>query len=174
MNDTRRLIVFGLLCIAGLAHASERIQPIDAEMLGADLAARKGRVVLVNFWATWCRPCLTEIPELMALEGEYADQGLDLVAVSLDNPADLEAMLEPFLEKWFPEFSSYLSLETDMDRIVGVVDPFWNEVLPTSYLIARDGSMVSRIQGGSSGEAFAAEIRPLLAQPAESASNRKP
>lgn len=150
-----------LLLLAGLALAGERITPIDADEFRANLEARQGRVVLVNFWATWCRPCLEEIPALMELEAELGDQGFDLVAVSLDDPAD---QLAPFMEKWFPEFSSYLSLESDMDSIVSVVDIYWNEVLPTSYLIARDGSLAERMQGGSTAEEFAAAIRPLLEQ----------
>ena len=147
---------------AGVAPAGERITLVDAEALSAELSAREGRVVLVNFWATWCRPCLEEIPALMELEHDLGEQGFDLVAVSLDEPDVLETMVEPFLDKWFPEFSSYLSTETEMDRIVSVVDPYWNEVLPTSYVIARDGSMAQRIQGGSSAEEFAAAIEPLL------------
>lgn len=151
-----------LLLLAGPATSGERITPVSADALGTVLAKHRGRVVLINFWATWCRPCLEEIPALMALERELGERGFDLVAVSLDDPADGGLLLEPFLDKWFPDFSTYVSLEPDMDSIVSVVDPFWNEILPTSYVLARDGSVAQRIQGGSSAEAFAAAIRPLL------------
>ncbi len=153
-----------LLLLAAPAAAGERITPVSADALSAVLGEHKGHVVLVNFWATWCRPCLEEIPALMALADEFNEQGFDLIAVSLDNPNDRELLLDPFLDKWFPDFSTYVSLENDMDSIVSVVDPFWNEILPTSYVLARDGSVARRIQGGSSAEAFAAEIRPLLAR----------
>jgi cytochrome c biogenesis protein CcmG/thiol:disulfide interchange protein DsbE len=145
---------------AALVQASERITPVNADALGAELAARNGRVVLVNFWATWCRPCLEEIPALMQLEANLREQGFDLIAVSLDDPD--AGSIEPFLDKWFPEFRSFVSLESDMDKMVSVIDPYWNEVLPTSYVIARDGAVVKRIQGGSSADDFTAVIRPLL------------
>jgi len=158
----RRFTVAFCLLFAGLAAATDRITPVDADAFGADLEARKGRVLLVNFWATWCRPCLEEIPALMALEQELGARGFELVAVSLDNAEDLEAVVAPFMDKWFPEFETFISLERDMDRIVSVVDPYWDEVLPTSYVLARDGSMTRRIQGGSTAEEFAAAITPLL------------
>lgn len=123
--------------------------------------------MLVNFWATWCVPCLEEIPDLMALEAELGAEGFELVAVSVDDPAGLDTMIEPFIAKWFPEFESFLSLEPDMERIVNVIDPFWNEVLPTSYVLARDGTVAMRIQGGSSHAEFAAAVRPLLVKETE-------
>jgi thiol-disulfide isomerase/thioredoxin len=161
MRGAAIFVCCALFC-AGVATASDRIVPVDAEALGAELAARKGRVVLLNFWATWCRPCLEEIPALMDLESELAERGFDLVAVSLDHPGDRTTIVEPFMDKWFPEFSSFLSLENDMDAIVSIVDPYWNEVLPTSYLLAPDGTVAKRIQGGSTAEEFAAEVAPLL------------
>lgn len=154
-------LIFSLIC-GGIAAAGERVIPVNAEQLSAELAARQGRVVLVNFWATWCRPCLEEIPALMKLEAELSARGFDLVAVSLDYPGDSETLIEPFLDRWFPDFVTYLSLEHDMDAIVSVVDPYWNEVLPTSYVIGRDGAVAKRIQGGSTAEEFAAEVAPLL------------
>jgi thiol-disulfide isomerase/thioredoxin len=151
-----------LLCCFGTAQASERVVPINAQQLGAELERLSGRVVLINYWATWCMPCLREIPALIELESELSEQGFSVVAVSLDELADVDAIVEPFLADRFPEFTSFISAENDMDSIVSVVDPFWNEVLPTSYLLARDGTVAAKIQGGKSGEDFAAAIRPLL------------
>ena len=145
----------------GGSLAGERITPINADMLGNELTVHSGRVVLVNFWATWCRPCLEEIPALMQLETALKEEGFDLVAVSLDDPG--AGSIAPFLDKWFPEFRSFVSVESDMDTMVSVIDPYWNEVLPTSYVIGRDGTVVTRIQGGSTVEEFTAVIRPLLA-----------
>ena len=152
------------LCLAGSAAfaADGRIQPIDARQLGEVLRAEKGQVVLVNFWATWCRPCLKEIPELTELAHDLEDRGFTLVPVSLDDPGDLQTMVIPFLNKWFPEFRTYTRLEPHMDSMVSVVDPAWNEILPTSYLLDRDGNLVATIQGGQSGGDFAAVILPEL------------
>lgn len=157
-----------LMLLAAPAVPGERATPVSADALRVVLGEHQGRVVLVNFWATWCRPCLDEIPALMALADEFNEQGFDLIAVSLDDPADRELLLDPFLDKWFPDFSTYVSLENDMDSIVSIVDPFWNEILPTSYVLARDGSVARRIQGGSSAEAFAAAIQPLLTRESHS------
>ena len=117
--------------------------------------------MLVNFWATWCVPCLEEIPDLMELEAELGDQGFELVAVSLDDPAGLDTVIKPFINKWFPEFESFLSIEPDMETVVDTLDPFWNEVLPTSYVLGRDGAVAMRMQGGSTHDEFAAAVRPL-------------
>lgn len=158
----RVLCLLLLISVGGLSQAADRITPLDADALAADLAERKGRVVLLNFWATWCRPCLEEIPALQELEVGLGPQGFDLVAVSLDQYIDLEVVVRPFMEKWFPDFSSYISVEDEMDAIVSVVDPYWNEVLPTTYIIGRDGAVAERIQGGSTAEEFAAAVHPHL------------
>jgi thiol-disulfide isomerase/thioredoxin len=151
-----------LLLLSSGGLADELVTSIEASELAAELEARKGRVVLVNFWATWCRPCLDEIPDLQGLEADLGDSGFDLIAVSLDDAWSLETIVKPFLEKWFPTFSTYLSVENDMDTMVSVIDPAWNEVLPTSYVLGRDGEIAARIQGGSSAAEFAAIIRPEL------------
>ncbi len=128
-------------------------------------ATSQGRVVLVNFWATWCRPCLKELPELLLLEKKYAPQGFELLAVSLDEPADRETIVRPFLAKWFPELDSLIRRSPDMDSMVSVLDSAWNEVLPTSYVLDASGRVRARLQGGKPVEEFEAAILPLLAKP---------
>ena len=71
----------------------------------------------------------------------------------------------PFLDRWFPDFPTYLRAEPELFTVVGVLDPAWNEILPTSYVLNRDGSVATRIQGGKSRDEFAAAIEPLLRAP---------
>ena len=154
------------LLIAGQAPAGEgQLTPATPADLRAALDARKGRVVLVNFWATWCRPCLKELPALLALERDYASRGFELLAVSLDEPADGDAIVWPFLTRWFPTLRSLIRSSTDMDSMVSVLDPAWNEVLPTSYVVDRTGRVPAQLQGGKSAAGFEAAILPLLAKP---------
>lgn len=144
---------------------AESLIPVTRAELRAELDAQEGKVVLVNFWATWCRPCLEEIPIFMQLESRLRDSGFSFIAVSLDEPGGAESVVRPFMDEWFPDFTSFLSIERDMDDIVSVIDNGWNEILPTSYLVARDGSVAERIQGKKSAEQFEMKIRALIESP---------
>ena len=150
-----------LLCGVGVAGeapvaAEPAVQLMDSQGLRELLTTHDDQLVVVNFWATWCRPCLEEIPVLQKLEAETAD--LVLVPVSLDQPDAGEEPVARFVRKWFPGFRSWLSVEREMDTMVSVIDMAWNEVLPTSYVIAPGGQVAARLQGGKSAEEFAAAI----------------
>ena len=156
------LAALACLLLATQASADERITWITAPELGQLLEARRGTVVLVNFWATWCAPCLKEIPALMELADELSPSGFALVAVSLDDPDMGEAQILSFMDRFFPGFTTYARLDYEMSTPVAVIDPVWNEILPTSYLLDRDGRVAAKIQGGKSKADFAATIAPLL------------
>lgn len=155
------LLLLGGTALPGLAYAAGQIRLATAEEFSASLATLRGRPVVLNLWGTWCAPCLKEIPDLMQLEREFADRRVELVAVAMDDPADL-AMVDGFRKRFFPEFDSYIRNEPDMDTLVSVVDPAWNELLPTTYLIGSDGKVIKRIQGKKSIEEFRSEIKALL------------
>jgi thiol-disulfide isomerase/thioredoxin len=144
------------------ATADERITYITAPELEQLLKAQRGKVILVNFWATWCAPCLKEIPALMELADEYPDHGFELVAVALDDPDMGDAQIRNFMDRFFPGFTTYARLDYEMSTPVAVIDPVWNEILPTSYALNRDGRVAAKIQGGKSKDEFAAAIAPLL------------
>lgn len=168
MNSLLGSILLGLLLLVpqtGFSVELEgkgRLIPVSSAQLAEVLAEKTGSVVLVNFWASWCTPCLKEIPTLVELAERYRDRGFELVPVSLDDPGDIDVIVVPFLNRWFPDFVSYTRLDLDMDTVVSVVDSAWNEILPTSYVIDRDGSVVEQMQGGMTIDEFEAVILPLL------------
>ncbi|MEY4376340.1 MAG: hypothetical protein RJB26_890 [Pseudomonadota bacterium] len=134
---------------------------VSADEFARQLAARKGDFVVLNLWATWCVACLQEIPDLMALAQEFGPRGVKLLAVSMDDPEEL-ARVTAFRDKRFPTFATLLRNEPGMDTLVSRVDPAWNELLPTTYLIGRDGAVLKRLQGKRSLESFRAELNKLL------------
>lgn len=104
------------------------------------LAALRGRVVLVNFWATWCAPCIKEMPSLVRLQAKLGD--LAVLAVSEDRRG--AELVEPFLAKY-----QLTGLATFLDPKNTVGHAFGVEGLPTSILIDRDGRIVGELQGAA-------------------------
>jgi thiol-disulfide isomerase/thioredoxin len=164
LRQAGRALAAGLLLSwlsPGTALAAE-LPALDPPAFRQLLQAQEGQVVLVNFWASWCRPCLKEIPVLQALEAEHRDEGFRLLLVALDEPDDYAGVLQPFTDKWFPGLKSHRRATADMDELVSVLDPAWNELLPTSYVLDRGGAVRARLQGGKSAAEFAAAIAPWL------------
>nr|MBA3890082.1 redoxin domain-containing protein [Gemmatimonadaceae bacterium] len=132
--------------VGGRAPAFEaQLVPPGANSLGVEPAATsrslrdyRGRVVLLNFWATWCEPCKVEMPSMEALHRDYAPHGLDVVAVSEDDArvsvADLRA------------YANDLELTFDIlrDTSHAVARAYQVVGYPTTYVIARDGSIRRR------------------------------
>lgn len=102
------------------------------------LADYRGKWVLVNFWATWCPPCLSEIPELVALHNAHKDKDLVVIGVALDST---RASVAEFAGKSGIGYPLVLG-DRRMAAQIGAV-----EVLPTSYLYAPNGELVSHQAG---------------------------
>lgn len=157
------LLICGFGIVAQSATAADApLTPVRAGELRQRLEAERGHVVILNLWGTWCVPCLREIPDLMEVERRLAVRGVRLIGLGMDEASQRDSLVLPFLRKHFPSFPSYLRNEPDMDTLVSVVDPAWNEILPTTYLIGRDGKVVRKIQGRRSIDEFVALIEPLL------------
>ena len=166
MRRTAALAAFAAaLVLAWPAWAAAPAAPLTAAGLKAELARLRGQVVVLNFWGTWCSPCLKELPELITLERELAPRGVRLVAVAMDDAADI-GMVESFRSKFFPALSTWVRDEPDMDTLASAVDAAWNELLPTTYLIGRDGKIARRIQGRKTLEEFRVEVLALAGPPA--------
>lgn len=104
------------------------------------VSAFKGRGVVLNFWATWCAPCVREMPALDRLAGKLKGLGIEVVAVSEDRKAG--AVVPPFLKAHgIANLSPYYDDKGELSRKFGV------DGLPTTVLIAANGREIGRVQG---------------------------
>jgi peroxiredoxin len=105
-----------------------------------DLASFRGRVVLLNFWATWCPPCQTELESMEGLYQAYKDHGLEVVAISSDVQG--AEVVQSFTTQLHLSFTTLLDPTGQVTRLYGVTS------LPTTYLLDRQGRLVTVAVGG--------------------------
>jgi thiol-disulfide isomerase/thioredoxin len=128
---------------AGLRLLSSKVSPRDFSLSLLEggkrsLSSYKGKVVFLNFWATWCGPCRVEMPSMEALYNKYNDKGLEILAV---NSGEDQATVSSFLKNEGFSFPVLL----DLDGRVGL--NYGLQAIPTTFLIDRDGMIVLRLVG---------------------------
>ena len=131
---------------------------VCAPALSLDLSDYRGKVVIVDFWASWCAPCRQSFPWLNAMYDEYADDGLVILGVNTDVDA-MEA--QQFLEEIPAKFEIVRDPEGELARSFEVA------AMPSSYVFARDGELDTRHLGflRSRRDEYEAVIQRLIAEP---------
>jgi cytochrome c biogenesis protein CcmG/thiol:disulfide interchange protein DsbE len=118
-----------------------------------NLAQYKGKVVIVNFWATWCGPCKVEIPDFVKLYDQYKDKGLVILGISIDDSAE---QLQGFMKEFKMNYP-VMQMKPEVEDAWG---PFYG--YPTSFIVARDGSICTKHIGPATFTQFESEIKGLL------------
>jgi thiol-disulfide isomerase/thioredoxin len=98
--------------------------------------------LLITFWATWCEPCREEFPDLVRIDDEYRQRGLDYVTISLDDVADINKGVPQYLSKIHARMPAYLLNVAEPDTIIAAVDPKWGGELPATFMYDPHGQMV--------------------------------
>ena len=127
-----------------------RLSSVTAAELKQTIAEPGARAVIVNVWATWCVPCLEEMPDLLLLNERYRPEGLRLLLVSGDFPEERPAV-EAFLKQQKIGFSTYLKSGPDMEFIDGL-HPDWSGAMPATLVYDGSGKLVAFHEGKASYE----------------------
>lgn len=123
---------------------------VDAAGLQALLKrgdTKSAKPLLVNYWATWCEPCRDEFPDLVKIDAAYRPQGLDFIAVTLDDLADIKTAVPKFLREMHAEMPVYLLNLSDPEPAIKLVDAEWSGALPATFLYNAKGEVVYRSLG---------------------------
>jgi thiol-disulfide isomerase/thioredoxin len=168
MSELRNVGLAALFALAFLAWGLSSLRPLfrsiasneapgwELKDLDGQLVKSSdflGKVVILDFWATWCAPCKAEIPGFIALQKQYGDQGLVVIGVSLDDQGP--AVVKRFMA----------DLQMNYRVVLGdvvLMQAFGGTAIPTTVIINRAGKIVARHVGFTPRETFEKEIQPLL------------
>ena len=122
------------------------VKPASAEELTALRKNFSGKLLLVDFWATWCSPCVEEFAKLETMHRMYGHRAFELVTVSINYPDEKAGVLSA-LKKQHATSRNLVLGSTDIYALMGAFDPEWNAAVPYTMLIRPDGTVVYKRQG---------------------------
>ena len=140
----RIVLIFGLIMVTVISHGQLRIGGAVPEISlpgmqdsTISLSSLKGKIILIDFWASWCAPCRAANPFIEKLYNKYKDQGFEVFAVSLDVKQ----------ESWLKAVKKDKLTYTQVIDLAGwnskVAESFYVDALPTNFLLDRDGKIVA-------------------------------
>jgi thiol-disulfide isomerase/thioredoxin len=154
----KRAIAF-LFCLP--LFATGPLIPVDEAGFQKLVDAHKGKVVVYDFWATWCAPCRVELPLLVKLEAKLRSQGVEVITISADEP-EQKAAAEKFIQKFGVQGAAYLRQAASDDHFINAIDPKWSGALPALFLYDKSGHKARSFIGETDMAALEAAIHKLL------------
>ncbi len=127
-------IIFNIFFLLVLNYGFSQVPALSFDQLEPRLSTNSDSVFLVNFWATWCVPCVKELPEFEKINKSFSDKNVKVLLVSLDNPRHMKSRLLPFIEKHELESEIVLLDDPRSNRWIPMVDQSWSGAIPATII----------------------------------------
>jgi len=143
-----------------IAEEAAEVKAVDADQIKALIAEQQGKVVVLNFWATWCPPCIKEFPDLIKLYDTYESKGLQVIAVSMNEPEEVEEIAE-FMGEHKPRFPVYRAASTEEEFYADFDEKWWGE-MPMTMVYDKAGNVVKMHKKPLTYEEFERDVKALI------------
>ena len=157
-------LLLSIIICAGVVttsvYAAEPVTKIDVPKLQSLVNGNKGKVTIVNFWATWCPPCLKEFPDFVKMYKAYHSKGLEIIAVSMNEPDEMDDVHD-FLQKYKPPFSVYVAASAD-EKFYHAISKDWMGTIPLTLIFDTEGKEVFYHHKEVNFDGLTKDISPLL------------
>ena len=124
-------IIICLICFGARAQ----VKLLSLEEFDRRLAEGKDTTFVINFWATWCAPCVAELPHFEKLQAESNTSPLKVILISVDSKSKLKQLVDPFVKKHGIKSEVFLFEETDQQKFIDHVDKNWSGSVPATLVV---------------------------------------
>ena len=158
MKAIANIFIALLFAVPAMTQQAKKIKITDLEKI----IAESKRPLVINFWATYCKPCIDEMPYFLSLENEYKKNNLQLLLVSLDMEDDYPSKVDAFLQKRKITSSSAWLDESNADYFCPKIDASWSGALPATLFVNNNDKYKKFIEDSFSKEELKKEIENML------------
>jgi len=151
-----------LFLLNGTGTFAQTILPANKSVLDSIKESNKGNVVLFNFWATWCKPCVQEFPDLMKINDEFKEKNFKLIFVTLDFGDNDFKETKSFLKKQGVDFVTYYNNFKKDDELISYMDKDWDGGIPGSFFFDENGTLRKSFIGKRKYENFKEVITDIM------------
>lgn len=152
---------FFLSCIA----SAQSVSFIDERGIDSLISQRNNKILLLNIWATWCDPCREEFPDLISLADAYRSRGVEVVAISVDYPDEVESKILPFLDTMNVPFPVFVSNIEQQDNFFAQFDKSWSGAIPATFIYDPRGLQKKFLLGKQSMQQLKKAVEDITGKP---------
>ena len=158
------LSIFIILVIIGCQKSEKNLNVslVDANGFQELLTSNKGNVLVVNIWATWCVPCVEEMPDLIKLTDQYKDKNVKLISISIDYPEEIDSKILPFIKSHKLNFPVYVNNFRNDESFINFLNKDWSGAIPATFVYDKKGNQTAFLLGKHSFDDFKKSIENLL------------
>lgn len=159
-----RILIISLYIIIAFSgfSFSQTILPADKQVLDSLKENYNGKVLLINFWATWCKPCVQEFPDLIKINNEFKNKNFKLIFVTLDFGDENFSDTKKFLLKNDVDFITYYNNFKKDDELIDYMSKSWDGGIPGTFIYDKNGILKKTFIGKRKYDDFKSEIEKLL------------
>ncbi|MDP1677350.1 MAG: TlpA disulfide reductase family protein [Bacteroidota bacterium] len=162
LKRSRVLLGFFFFIWYSTISFSQRVTPITEKGLDSLITNRDGNILLLNIWATWCEPCKEEFPDLIKLSSKYKKKNVQIIALSVDYPDEVNEKIIPFLDSLRVPFQIFVADFASQDSLINTLNREWSGAVPATFIFDKNGIQKKFLLGKQTYNQFTSVVDELL------------